>query len=414
MTALAGERPLASHAPLGFAGFVALVAALMALNAVATDIMLPALPAIGDALGAPSPNDRQAVVTAYLAGFGVGQLAMGPLSDRYGRRPVLIAGLLAYCAGGVLCALAGDFTQLLAARVAQGLGAAAPRVVVTALVRDCYSGPRMAKVTSLAMMVFMAAPVLAPSIGQAVYLAAGWRTIFWTLAGYAILVLLVVLARLPETLPRAWRRPITPRGVLSGVGIALGNRQTAGYALAAGAFFGALFAFIASSQQILVGLYGLGLWFPVAFGGVAFTIAAAAFANAMLVGRLGMRRLSHGAVALFTVISLALAALASVGQPPLWAFLGLLAGAMALVGLVFSNFNALAMEPMARVAGIASSVIGGSTTLIGATLGFVIGRAYDGTVLPLALGYAACGGATIVILLVTERGRLFGPAPSAA
>ncbi len=407
MSAEAAERPLSSHAPLGFAAFVALVAALMALNAVATDIMLPALPMIGDALGAPTPNDRQTVVTAYLAGFGVGQILIGPLSDRYGRRPVLMCGLVAYALGAALCAVSTDFVGLLAARVAQGLGAAAPRVIVTALVRDCYGGRRMAKVMSLAMMTFMAVPILAPAVGQGILLAASWRAIFWFLALYAAVVLAIAALRLPETLPTEWRRAITPLGVARSMGEVLSNRQTVGYALASGAFFGALFAFIASAQQILVGLYDLGLWFPLAFGGIASAIAVAAFANAMLVGRFGMRALSHGAVILFTLVSLALAGLATQGQPPLWAFLGLLGGAMGLVGLVFSNFNALAMEPMARVAGVASSLIGGSTTLIGATLGFFIGRAYDGTVLPLALGYAGSGVATILILLATERGRLF-------
>jgi DHA1 family bicyclomycin/chloramphenicol resistance-like MFS transporter len=407
MNAPHAPRPLASHAPLGFAAFVALVAALMALNAIATDIMLPALPHIGEALGVAAPNDRQAVVTAYLAGFGLGQFAVGVLSDRFGRRPILIAGLVAYGAGGALCALAWDFPTLLAARAAQGLGAAAPRVIVTALVRDCYTGRKMAQVTSLSMMTFMAAPVLAPSIGQGILFVASWRAIFLFLAAYAAIVLAVAAFLLPETLPRAWRRPLSARALLDGARIVAGSRQTVGYAVASGAFFGALFAFIASAQQILAELYGLGVWFPVVFGAIALTIAAAAFVNALLVGRLGMRALSHGATLAFTAISLGLAGLASAGQPPLWAFLGLLGAAMMLVGLVFSNFNALAMEPMGAVAGLASSFIGGATTLIGATVGFFIGRAYDGTVLPLALGYVACGGATLLVLIATERGRLF-------
>jgi DHA1 family bicyclomycin/chloramphenicol resistance-like MFS transporter len=411
MNAPHSPRPQASHAPLGFAAFVALVAALMALNAIATDIMLPALPAIGAALGVDAPNDRQAVVTAYLLGFGLGQFAVGVLSDRFGRRPVLIAGLVAYGVGGALCAMAWDFPTLLAARAAQGLGAAAPRVIVTALVRDCYSGRKMAQVTSLAMMTFMAAPVLAPSLGQLIQLAAGWRAVFWFLTLYVGVLLVVAALFLPETLPPEWRRPITAAGLRDGVGRIAGSRQTVGYAVASGAFFGALFAFIASAQQILAELYGLGVWFPVVFGGVALTIAAAAFVNAMLVGRFGMRALSHGAAIAFTLVSGGLALVAAAGQPPLIMFLGLLGSAMMLVGLVFSNFNALAMEPMGAVAGLASSFIGGATTLIGATLGFLIGRAYDGSVLPLALGYVACGGATLVVLLITERGRLFGETP---
>jgi DHA1 family bicyclomycin/chloramphenicol resistance-like MFS transporter len=400
-------RPLASHEPLGFAAFVALVAALMALNALAVDIMLPALPQIGAALSVAEPNDRQAVITAYLAGFGLGQFAMGVLSDRFGRRPVLLVGLAAYAAGAALCAAAPDFTLMLAARMAQGLGAAAPRVIVTALVRDCYSGRRMAQVTSLAMMTFMAVPVLAPSIGQAILFAGSWRMIFAFLVIYAGALLALTASRLPETLPPEWRRPISLRGLRRSLAAVLGSRQTVGYALASGVFFGALFAFLASAQQILAELYGLGVWFPVVFGGIALAIAASAFANSVLVGRFGMRALSHGAATVFTLISLVLAVTASLGAPPLWAFLALLAGAMACVGLVFANYNALAMEPMGAVAGIASSFIGGVTTLIGATLGFLIARAYDGTVLPLALGYAACGAGSLLLLVIVERGRLF-------
>mgnify|MGYP006276273037 CR=1 FL=1 len=408
------SRPLASHAPLGFAVFVALVAALMALNALAIDIMLPALPAIGAALDVADANDRQAVITAFLGGFGLGQFLVGVLSDRFGRRPILIAGLVAYAGGAGLAALSGDFAGLLAARAAQGLGAAAPRVIVLALVRDCYAGPKMAKVSSLAMMTFMAAPVLAPSIGQGIAALAGWRAIFWALTGYAGLLLLVCALRLPETLPPEWRRPLSRAGLADSAKRVLGSRQTMGYALASGAFLGALFGFIASAQQVLAELYGLGAWFPVVFGAIALTIAAAAFVNAMLVGRLGMRALSHGAAVGFTALSSALAVIAAQGQPPIWLLLPMLAAAMGLVGLVFANFNALAMEPMAAVAGLASSMIGGMTTLVGATCGFVIGRAYDGTVLPLALGYAACGALTILVLLATERGRLFGAATAPA
>jgi len=399
-------RALASHAPLSVGQFVAFIAALMALNALAVDIMLPALPAIGADLGMAVENDRQMVITAYLLGFGLGQFFMGPLSDRFGRRPVLIAGLLAYAAAAALCASVSGASALLAARFAQGIGSAAPRVIVTALVRDCYEGRTMARVTSYAMMVFMVAPVIAPSIGQAVLLAGPWRWIFAVLALYAAAVLWVAATRLPETLPPQRRRALSRAGLAGSARLVLGSRQTVGYALAAGVFFGALFGFIGSAQQILAELYGLGAWFPIAFAGVAVAIALASLVNALMVERLGMRALSHGAVIAFTAISATLAALSLAGPPPLWLFMALLGAAMMLVGLTFANFNALAMAPMAEAAGIASSLIGGATTVIGASLGFVIARAYDGTITPLAVGYTLCGAGCLGLLLVTERGRL--------
>jgi DHA1 family bicyclomycin/chloramphenicol resistance-like MFS transporter len=401
---------MSSHAPLSQSSFVFLLSALMAMNALSIDVMLPALPDIGGALGVSDPNQRQAVITSYLIGFGFGQLAVGPLSDRLGRRPVLIAGLAAYGLAALACAFAGDFSALLLARGAQGLGSAAPRVIVMALARDCYGGRQMARIMSLVMMCFMAAPVLAPSIGQGVLFVGPWRAIFGGLALYAAIVLWIAATRLPETLPAERRRSLTLGNLAEGFGSVLGSRQTMGYALASGVFFGALFGFIGSAQQILGELYDLGALFPVVFGSIAIAIAAAAFVNSRLVERLGMRMLSHGAVLAFTIIASALAAAAWMGQPPLWLFVAMLAGAMMLAGLIFSNFNALAMEPQYGAAGLASSFIGGFTTLVGASIGFLIGHAYDGTVLPLALGYALCGAGALAVVWATERGRLFRPA----
>jgi DHA1 family bicyclomycin/chloramphenicol resistance-like MFS transporter len=401
------KRPLASHAPLTQGGFVALMAGLMALNALAIDIMLPALPEIGLDLGAARANDRQAVITAYLVGFGVGQFLMGPLSDRFGRKPLLLTGLALYVAAAAAGAFAPDFALMLAARAVQGFGSAAPRIIVTAVVRDCYEGRTMARVTSYTMMVFMAAPVVAPSLGQAILLTGPWRWIFLLLAAYGLILIAASAWRLPETLPRERRRALGLGVLWRGLGLVFGSRQTVGYALSSGVFFGALFGFIASAQQVLGELYALGPWFPLMFGALAALIAGAAFVNARLVERLGMRRLSHGAVIGFTLLSAALAGWASVGQPPLIAFAALIAAAMTLVGLVFANFSALAMEPQATVAGLASSMIGGFSTLIGASIGFTIGQAYDGTIMPMALGYVMSGAGALAILLITERGRLF-------
>lgn len=397
------------HAPLGFAGFVALMAALMAMNALAIDIMLPGLPDIVDAFTLSDPNTAQTVISSYLVGFGLGQLGIGVLADWYGRRPVLLAGVVLYGVAALVCLAAPSMTALLVARFIQGLGSAAPRVVAIAAVRDCYGGRPMARVMSLVMMIFMAMPVLAPVLGQVVLLTASWHAVFALLALYAGIVFLICVRFLPETLHPEWRRPIRIERIADALRSILGSRQTLGYMLSAGTFFGAMFGFINSAEQVLGQVLGLGKWFTAVFALTAGSIAVSSFVNSQLVERFGMRVLSHAATVLFLLISLIMVALASLNQLDAYTFVPLITAAMLLVGLVFSNFNALAMEPQQRVAGIASSVVGAVLVLIGAVNGYFIGQAFDGTLRPLAVGFALSAAATLVILFVTERGRLFRP-----
>ncbi|WP_372422409.1 multidrug effflux MFS transporter [Salinarimonas chemoclinalis] len=396
------------HAPMTFREFVAMVAALMALNALAIDIMLPAIQDIGAALAVADPNERQAILPAYLAGFGVGQLLVGSVSDRFGRRPVLLAGLVFYVAAAILCAFAPTFAALIVGRVVQGLASAAPRVVTASIVRDCYGGRRMASVLSLAMTIFMAVPVVAPSIGQAILLVAPWRAIFVLLAVYGVAMMLWTGLRLPETLAPERRRGIGPRALAAAFREVFTTRQTLGYAIAAGTMFGAMFSFIVSAEQILADLYGLGPLFPVAFAVMAGGMAVSSLVNARLVGRMGARRLSHAGVTLFALIAATALALALADLLTLWPLLVLLAGAMLLVGLIFANFNALAMEPMGHMAGTASSVFGSVTTLLAAIIGGAVGRAFDGTVVPLFAAWLLLGLVAIVTIAVTEKGRLYG------
>src|SRR6185312_2906501 len=285
-----------AHRPMGFPEFVAIVASIMALNPFATDMMLPAMPDIRATFGIANPNHVQEVISVYLAGFGAGQFIMGPLSDRFGRRPILIAGMLLYSAASLLTVIAPSFELMLLARVLQGVGTSATRVIATSIVRDCYAGRRMASVMSLAMMIFIAVPVLAPSFGQAVMLFAEWRGIFMVLTVYGLLALLWSAIRLPETLPLAKRKPLTAANVFSAFRQTLTHRQTIGYALAAGGIQSVVFAYVFSSQQIFTEVYDLGEFFPLAFAAIAIGIAAAGFLNSRIVGRYGMRVISHSAL----------------------------------------------------------------------------------------------------------------------
>ncbi|MBX9682498.1 MAG: multidrug effflux MFS transporter [Hyphomicrobium sp.] len=389
---------------ISFVEFVALVAALMALTALSIDIMLPALPAIGTALGVASENDRQLVVILYMAGFAAGQLIYGPLSDRFGRRPILLSGLAIFLAGTLGAVMSGSFDGLLIARLIQGLGAASPRIVAVAVVRDLYSGRQMARVMSFAMMVFIIIPVLAPSAGQALLHVGDWR---WTF--YALLILGVAISiwagmRLPET-SRVLHDGAQRLALSQSFKQAVFEPQTFAYGAAGGFMFGCLLAYVASAQQIFVDIFDLGQAFPIVFGAVASVMAVASFMNARLVGRLGMRRVSHTALAGFLVVSLLLAAtevlgVANLGEVAgLVAFVGLVAILFFLFGFIAPNFNALAMEPQGQNAGMASSVIGSLSTAIGALTGGLIGRSFDGTALPLALGFAGCSLITVAIVL---------------
>ena len=406
VSALPAANP---HPGMGFKQFVALIAAMMAVNALSIDAMLPALPAIGEDLGVASDNQRQWVVTAYLLGFGVAQLFYGPLADRYGRKPVLLVALALYTAFTALAAFASTFELMMVARVAQGVGAAATRVLAVSIVRDCYSGRTMARVMSLTFIVFLAAPIIAPSLGQAIVLVAPWPWIFALLGVFGAAITAWAALRLPETLRPENRTPISVKGVLGAFRLALTTRVAVGYMLAVTAMVGALFGFINSAQQVFADALERPGLFTTVFALVAGFIAVSSFVNSRIVERVGTRRVSHAALLGFIAFA-ALHALVSLsGQESVWTFIVLQGAMMFCFGLVGSNFNAMAMEPLGHIAGTGSAVQGFVTTTGGALIGFLIGQQFDGTTVPMTLGFVGCGLAALAAVFVTEQGRLFRP-----
>ena len=389
--------------------FIALIAAIMAINALAVDIMLPGLPQIGASLGVQSENHVQFVITAYLLGFGVSQLFYGPLSDRFGRRVPLFGGIAIYILAALGSAIVTDFTTLIILRVLQGLGAASTRVIAVSVVRDRFAGRQMAEVMSLVMMVFMILPVVAPATGQLIMLFGEWHLIFLSMAVMALIIGTWAFLRLPETLPVSHRRPLTISSVIGGFRIVLTNRVALFYMLGTSFILGALFGYINSAQQIFVGIYELGALFPLAFAAVAMTLALASFLNSRLVGRYGMRRISQTMLLVFTTFSLLWMVLSVTleGPVPFPLLMVIYMVIMFSFSLVTANFNALAMEPLGEVAGTASSVLGFAQTVIGAALGAVVGQAFDGTTTPVATGYCVLGFIALGCVLIAERGRLF-------
>ena len=396
-------------APIPFLEFVALVAALMSLGALGIDSMLPALPEIGRRLGVPDVGGRALVVTVFVVGFGLGQLVQGPLTDRYGRRPVLISGLIGYIVCCLLAGLAGSFTLLLAARFAGGVAIAASRVVTIALVRDCFTGRPMAKVSSLAFMVFMAAPILAPSVGQLILLAGSWRLIFEVIAGLSALVLAWFAWRMPETLAPENRVPLSVAQLLRGWRATLGDRASLGYMIAGMIVQGALFGYIGLIEPIMERVFHAQHLLGPVFAASAGTMAAANLLNSRIVMRLGMRRISQAALVVVTLAAAGGLIAAGMGREGLVPFVVLQALAMAGYGLAGSNMSAMAMENMGAIAGTAASLQGALVVTGGAVLGSIIASFFDGTTIALHMGFFVAGLLGLGIAAIVERGRLFRP-----
>lgn len=380
--------------------FVLLMAAMMSLVALCIDVMLPAFPWIAADLDVASANDVQLVVATMFVGLAVGQPLYGPLSDSIGRKPAMHAGFAILAAGTLLALFANSFAVLLAGRFLQGLGAAGPRTVSIALVRDRFRGSDMARVMSFIMTVFILVPILAPAVGQGVLLLTGhWRAIFAFILLFSVAVQVWLTLRQPETLPPALRRPFTLVSVRMAIFEVLRNAPAMVYTLVAGCTFGAFMGYLNTCQQIFGAQYGLGARFPLVFAGLALSAGLAAMLNGHLVVRLGMHRLTFAALHVIMVLSWSLFLLgwATGGQPPLWAFLSPLVAWFFCIGFIFGNINAMAMEPLGHVAGSAAAVIGTLTTLLAVALGFLTGRAYDGTVLSLVTGFAVLTTASVLL-----------------
>ena len=383
------------------------MALMMSLTAMSIDAMLPALAQIGDDLGAGHANQAQLVISALLLGMAAGQVIYGPLSDSIGRKPTIYAGLVLFVCGCALSVVAASLPLMLLGRILQGFGAAAPRIVVVALVRDEYAGAAMARLMSLVLTTFILVPMVAPALGQGILLVAHWRAIFAMLLALGLVGLVWFALRQPETLPLERRVRFSLGRILLGVRETCANRVALGYTIAAGMIFGAFLGYITSSAQIFLSQYGVGPLFPVYFGGLALAIGAATYVNSRLVMRYGMQRLSALAVGLLGGCSAVyfVIAWAASGDPPLWSLMPYLVVAFFCFGLVFGNFNALAMEPLGHIAGVAAAVVGTITSIMSLTLGTLIGQSYDGTVLPLIAGFAVLGLGSLAAMRWAERGR---------
>jgi len=395
-----GDQALTELGTPGRTEFVAICAILMATVALSIDIMLPALGDMARDLGMDGDNGRQWIITALFVGLTAGQLVFGPLSDGIGRRPAIALGIGVFVAGSTLCALATSPEVMLLGRVVQGFGAAGPRIVTVALVRDRFAGTEMARLMSLIMGLFIMVPVLAPVVGQGLLFLMPWRGLFGVLAAVCLGGGAWLLLRQAETL--AQRRSVRPRALLAALIEVLRSPRPIAFTLAGGCCYGALMGYVNSSQQLFQDLYRVGDLYAVIFGASAAFIAAATLTNARLVRHVAMERVCVVAVAAMVAWSLLflllMSALAS--QPPLWAWMTFNCPVLFLLGLTFGNFNAIALRHLSHIAGLAAAVMASLNTALSLVIAAWIGLNFDMTTRPVVVGYVVFGALALGLMLL--------------
>ncbi|WP_019223509.1 multidrug effflux MFS transporter [Bartonella rattaustraliani] len=392
---------------IGYKEFVILIGALMAINSIAVDIMLPAMPDILNSLHVFNENDQHFIIFSYLISYGLTQIFFGPISDRYGRRKIILIGLALYSFAAIGCAFVSSFSVLLILRILQGMGGASMRILTVSVVRDLYSGRKMAEVMSIVMMIFLIAPMIGPATGQFILLFVHWQFIFVFMAAIGFGLMIWIYLRLPETLHT--QRSLSFSSVKYNLWFVITNRTTLCYTLATSIILGCIFISVNTSQQTYEGIYNLGLWFPVAFAaGAAFQILSS-YLNSHLVGHLGMRRIAHSMLLLFCVTSgiWFVGSVLTNGVIPFPFYMILFCILMFTCGGIMANFNTLALESVGSVAGTASSVSGFLQTSIGAGISFFIAQQFNETTTPNAAGFFFLSLIAIALVLWAERGHLF-------
>ncbi len=388
--------------PLSQIELVSLLAMLTATIAFSLDAMLPALPAIGSDLSTDAPNRAQLVIGTFVLGLGLGTLFAGPLSDAYGRKTIAVAGAMVYTLAALIGALAPNIETLLAARFLQGIGAAGPRVAAMAITRDLFSGRRMAQILSYVIFVFTLTPIFAPTLGWLIALAFGWRGIFASFAVFAVISMAWLLLRLPETLASENVRPFRIASIVSGTREIFGNPRVVRAMTVQTLIFACLFSGLVSSQQIFGKVFGKTDSFPLWFGLMALLASTANLINARIVIRLGMREVVRRVLLIqggFTALFLSLQLTGSLAEPLAFPVTFLwLTSIFYLAGFGLGNMNALALEPLGHMAGLAASIVTAIATIGAAILSVPIGLAFNGTTVPLTFGVMCLVGLAYVIL----------------
>lgn len=384
--------------------YILLMALLTSIGALATDIMLPALGIIGRDLAVANMNDTTLVVTAFFLGMALGQLVVGPLSDRFGRKPVVLWGYGLFILGSAMSMFADSWGIMIAARVMQGIGAAAPRVIAVAIVRDEYQGRVMAKIMSIVMAVFVLVPIMAPLLGQVTIYAGGWRATFAMLIAVAVPSAIWFFVIMRETLPPARRRPLSMRAMTSGIAEICRTRTTMCFMLAMGFASGPFIAYLGTARQIFQDVYEVGDRFVLYFAIASISAGVASLLNAKLVMRLGMRRLTSVALVAMSVMAMVMWAwMISGATPGLVAFMVWFMASIFCIGMIFGNLQALAMQPLGHMAGLGAAIFGAGSTFVSLPLSWIISDSFDGTIMPLVSGFALFSFAALLCVIFAGR-----------
>tara|TARA_R110002050_G_scaffold280592_3_gene427536 strand:- start:644 stop:1849 length:1206 start_codon:yes stop_codon:yes gene_type:complete len=386
--------------------FVALMASLMSIVALSIDALLPALPEIGSSLGVTDPNDNQLLITMIFLGLGSGQLIFGPLSDSFGRKPIVFIGFIVFIMASIICVTTESFEMMIFGRILQGVGISSPRSLTLSMIRDEFSGDYMAKIISIVVMFFILVPVIAPSLGQFLLYYFNWESIFYFNLGFGLLIMIWFWLRQPETLIKAKRIKFTSHLFIDGTKEFFKHKEAVAFTFVSGFITGSFMVYLSTSQQIFQEQYNLADMFPYIFASLAISVGLATFLNSQLVVKFGMYNIAFISCIAYAVVSILYVVLFSSGQNPSIAILiSFFALQFFAVGFLFGNLRALAMQPLGHIAGIGAAINGFISTVMAVPIANYIGGFVETSVLPLFIGFSVFGILSVMVFLIVRRQR---------
>ena len=387
--------------------FIALMASLMSIVALALDALLPALSQVGETINSFDATENQMLITMIFLGLGIGQLFFGPLSDSYGRKPIVYAGFILFALGSAICLLAPNLTVMIVGRMIQGVGLSAPRSIAISIIRDTYKGDYMARIMSFVTAFFILVPVIAPATGKWIMDAFNWQAIFYVQLFFAVIICIWFWKRQPETLKPIYKIPFSLKVFKNGTLEFIKHRETVAFTFTSGFITGAFLVYLSGSQQVFEEQYGLVESFPYIFAGLAVSIGLSTLLNGTLVMRFGMRRLALMALTAFCAIAVLYVFLFwNQPNPSVFVLVSFLSLQFFCLGFLWGNFRSIAMEPIGHIAGIGAAINGFVSTVIAVPIASFISQYVIDSVWPMFLGLAICGLISLAIMLAVTKKKV--------